>query len=100
MKTLIVCGSRYGSTRVIAQWIAEVGLDRSVISRIVQNTKISNMHTLLSQAATWNTSPDITIWTFPIFKTFNFHLTAMLSLARRACRSLTLNCEPLNREPE
>ncbi|MGP8330245.1 MAG: hypothetical protein ACT6FF_08010 [Methanosarcinaceae archaeon] len=23
MKTLIVCGSRYGSTRVIAQWIAE-----------------------------------------------------------------------------
>jgi len=28
MKTLIVCGSRYGSTRVIAQWIAErLGFD-------------------------------------------------------------------------
>ncbi|OPX40460.1 MAG: hypothetical protein B1H13_07410 [Desulfobacteraceae bacterium 4484_190.3] len=28
MKTLIVCGSRYGSTRIIAQWIAErLGFD-------------------------------------------------------------------------
>jgi len=33
MKTLIVCGSRYGSTRVIAGWIAErLGFVRILLS--------------------------------------------------------------------
>ena len=35
-----------------------------------------------------------------IFKMLNYHLPAMLSLARIAGRSLTLNREPLNCEPE
>ncbi len=45
--TIIIRLSRLGWTQ---EMIAKVvGLDRSIISRIVQNTKISNMHNLLSQ---------------------------------------------------
>jgi len=44
--TIIIRLSRLGWTQeMIAK---EVGLDRSIISKIVQNTKISNMHNLLS----------------------------------------------------
>ena len=45
--TVVLRLNRLGWTQeMIAK---EVGLDRSVISRIVQNTKISDMHNLLSQ---------------------------------------------------
>ena len=45
--TVIIRLSRLGwSQEMIAK---EVGLDRSIISRIVQNTKISDLHNLLSQ---------------------------------------------------
>ena len=45
--TVIIRLSRLGWTQEMIG--KEVGLDRSIISRIVQNTKISDMHNLLSQ---------------------------------------------------